>query len=91
MFKFDLTKILELTTSFMPAKWKNKLQSLPKWVFGVVGSVGTGLVSFITWSATHNVDTTLSVGVLSLINWFIGFNPEKPIPTNGEADDSFKG
>ncbi len=89
--KFDLTKILDLLTSFLPSSWKNKLQSLPHWVFALVGAIGTGLLSFISWSATHQVDTTLMVAALSVINWLVGFNPEKPKETNGEADDSFKG
>lgn len=89
--KFDLAKILVVLTSFLPTSWKNKLQSLPHWAFALVGAIGTGLVSFISWSSSHQVDTTLMVGVLAVINWFIGFNPEKPALTNGEADDSFAG
>lgn len=89
--KFDLTKILGLVTSFMPTAWKNKLQALPHWVFGVTGALGTGLATFVAWSASHSLDTTLTVGALAVVNWFIGFDPEKPLKSNGEADDSFKG
>lgn len=91
MKKFDFKTILELLANFMPNSWQKKLQTLPKWVFALVGALLAGLLTFITWATSQQIDTTLLTAAAAILLWFQGYDPNKPQPTDGKADDSFKG